>query len=208
MDTKVRLEAILELARRHNYEPTHAHQVECLAGTLFMETADYHKLDRSDRKLLEYAAILHDIGYYVSSAGHHRHTMMMILTEPLLPFTRDEVKIIANVARYHRKALPTTEHTVYGTLNDVDRRRVAFLAAILRIADALDRSHKGAVKELTCEITEDTVFLNVTTDQDMSLEEAAVGRRGDLFLALFKKAPRIHVQAPRLSAPKDVFATV
>src|SRR5258708_39845934 len=108
-----------------------------------MELLDYHKLERGDRKLLEFAAILHDIGYFVSGAGHHRHAMMMILTEPLLPFSRDEVKIIANVARYHRKALPTQEHTVFGTLSDIDRRRVAYLAALLRIADALDRSHKG-----------------------------------------------------------------
>src|ERR1051325_6635114 len=105
LDTKVRLDAIMELARRYKYNAEHSHQVECLAGTLFMELAEFHKLDRSDRKLLEYAAILHDIGYFVAPEGHHRHALMMILTEPLAVFTRNEVKIIANVARYHRKAL-------------------------------------------------------------------------------------------------------
>src|SRR5437588_6267967 len=128
MDSKLRLDAILDLRRRYNYAAGHSHQVECLAGTIFMEMAEYHKLERGDRKLLEFAAILHDIGYFVSAAGHHRHALMMILTEPLTPFTRDEVKIIANVARYHRKALPTPTHTVYGTLSEDDRRRVNFLA--------------------------------------------------------------------------------
>ena len=207
MDTKVRLDAIMELARRYKYNAEHSHQVECLAGTLFMELADYHKLDRGDRKLLEYAAILHDIGYFVAPQGHHRHALMMILTEPLLPFTRDEVKIIANVARYHRKALPRIEHTIYGTLSDDDKMRVAYMAAMLRVADGLDKSHKALVRELTCEITEDSVILNVIADQELPSETAAVGLRGDLFAALFKKTPRVNVQLPRLSSPKDVFVT-
>ncbi len=197
----------MELARRYNYDADHSHQVECLAGTLFMELADYHKLDRGDRKLLEFAAILHDIGYFVSAQGHHRHALMMILTEPLIPFTRDEVKIIANVARYHRKALPTQDHTVYGTLSDEDRRRVTYMAAMLRVADALDKSHKALVRELNCEVTEDSVIINVVSEKEMPDETAALTRRGDLFFALFKKAPSINVQLPRLSAPKDVFVT-
>lgn len=207
MDSKARLEAIMELARRYNYDADHAHQVECLAGTLFMELAEYHKLDRGDRKLLEYAAILHDIGYVVSGQGHHRHALMMILTEPLLPFSRDEVKIIANVARYHRKALPNPQHTIYGTLSDADRQRVAFMAAMLRVADALDRSHKGRVNELTCEVTEDAVIVRVVSEQELPDETASLARRGDLFQAMFKKAPRLDVQLPKLSAPKDVFVT-
>ena len=207
MDSRLRLEAILELARQYNYDAEHAHQVECLAGTLFMELVEYHKLAREDRKLLEYAAILHDIGYFVAPTGHHRHALMMILTEPLTVFTREEVKIIANVARYHRKALPTAEHTVYGTLNETDRQRVNVLAALLRVADALDRSHKGLVRELTCDVTEDAVVLNVVAEQQLTLEIDAVTRRGDLFRAVFRKTPRVDVQLPRLSTPQAVFQT-
>jgi|DewCreStandDraft_4_1066084.scaffolds.fasta_scaffold48552_2 exopolyphosphatase/guanosine-5'-triphosphate,3'-diphosphate pyrophosphatase len=200
-----RLEAILALAREYDYDSAHAHQVECLAGTLFMEMAEYHHLPRTDRKLLEYAAILHDIGYKVGSAGHHRHTMMMILTEPLLCFTRDEVKIIANVARYHRKALPSPEHTMFGVLSDADRQRVVYMAAMLRVADALDRSHKAVVKELTCDFTEDAVLLQVVADEPLTVETAAVDRRGDLFRAVFKKDPRVVVQTPKLATPEAVY---
>jgi exopolyphosphatase/guanosine-5'-triphosphate,3'-diphosphate pyrophosphatase len=208
MESKARLEAILELAQRYQYDSAHAHQVECLAGTIFMELAEYHGLGREDRKLLEYAAILHDIGYYVSAAGHHRHALMMILTEPLTVFTREEVKIIANVARYHRKALPTPEHTIYGTLSEEDRQRVNYLAAILRVADALDRSHRSLVKELTCEVTEDSVIFNVVAEAELPQETAAVARRGDLFQAVFRKVPRVEVQLPRLATPQAVFQTV
>jgi len=207
MESKTRLEAILDLARRYEYDAVHAHQVECLAGTLFMEMAEHHRLPKSDRKLLEYAAILHDIGYFVSAAGHHRHTLMMILTEPLTPFTRDEVKIIANVARYHRKALPTPDHTIYGTLSEPDRQRVSCLAAILRVADALDRSHKALIKELTCDITEDTVILNVVADQELPVEAAALARRDDLFRQVFRKSVRLDVQLPRLGTPQAVYQT-
>ena len=200
-----RLEAVLELARRYNYDAPHSHQVECLAGTLFMEMAPYHNLKREDRKLLEYAAILHDIGYFVSAQGHHRHALMMILTEPLTCFTRDEVKIIANIARYHRKALPSPDHTVYGTLSESDRWRVNCLAALLRVADALDRSHKAQIKELTCDVTEDTVILNLVSDQDLPAEIASVARRDDLFRSVFKKGVRVDVQLPKLATPQAVY---
>lgn len=208
MDNDARLDSILELARQYEYDPGHAHQVECLAGTLFMELAEYHQLPRADRKLLEYAAILHDIGYRVGGAGHHRHALMMILTEPLTDFARDEVKVIANVARYHRKALPTPEHTMYGVLADADRQRVLFLSAILRVADALDRSHRGLVTEMTCEVTEDAVLLNIVSDEDIATEASAVARRGDLFRLVFKKDPQVLVQAPKLATPQAVFQTV
>ena len=134
-----KLDAILELARRYDYDSGHAHQVECLAGTLFMELQSLHQLERGDRKLLEYAAILHDIGYFVSSKAHHRHALQMIMMEPMPEFSREDKTIIANLARYHRKALPTVDHTAFGILSDVDKQRVGLLAPLLRIADALDK---------------------------------------------------------------------
>lgn len=116
-----KLDAVMELARRYNYDAAHSHQVECLAGTLFMELQSLHQLDRNDRKLLEYAAILHDIGYFVSSKGHHRHALNMIMMEPWLEFPREEKIIIANLARYHRKTLPNIEHTAFGILSESDK---------------------------------------------------------------------------------------
>lgn len=211
MNTKLRLEAILDIAQRYNFDAVHSHQVECLAGTIFMELAELHNLEREDRKLLEYAAILHDIGNFVSESGHHRHTLMLILTEPLIPFTRDEVKIIANVARYHRKALPSPEHTLFGALSEPDRRKVCLLGAMLRVADALDHSHQSLVRELTCEVMEDAVIFNLTVDGKMTsdfqmpVEWDAIQRRGDLFRDVFRKAPRINVQQPRLASPQAVF---
>lgn len=205
MDEQKRLDAVLRLAEQYRYDAVHAHQVECLAGTIFMELTSEHGLERGDRKLLEYAAILHDIGYFVAARSHHRHALMMILAEPLPVFSRDEVKLIANVARYHRKALPTPEHTLFGALSAEDRTRVEKLAAMLRVADALDRSKRGLVRELTCDVMDDTVIFRVVADGDMAVETAALARRGDLFRAVFRRTPRVDVQAPRLITAEAVY---
>ncbi len=186
-------DSILELAKRYHYDATHAHQVECLAGTLFMELQSLHRLRPEDRKLLEYAAVLHDIGYFVSSRGHHRHTLQMIMLEPLAPFTRQEKSILANVARYHRKAQPQIEHTAYAILPVEDRIKVNLLAAILRIADALDRSHLSLVSELTCEVRHDHIIIHVTASGDMMLEEMALAKKADMFHDIFQREVMLEV---------------
>ena len=193
-----RLAAIMELARRYDYDPGHAHQVECLAGTLFMETESLHHLGREDRKLLEYAAILHDIGYYVSAKGHHRHALQMIMMEPLADFSPEEKNVIANIARYHRKALPTLDHTAFGILSDEDKQRVLYLAPLLRLADSLDRSHQGMVKELFCELRDDALIIYVGADNEMPVETAAMERKADLFRQIYKRDAALRVLRPRL----------
>ena len=198
--------AILEIAYRYDYDEDHSHQVECLAGTLFMELEPLHGLGREDRKLLEYAAVLHDIGYYVTSKGHHRHGLQMLMMEPLPEFTRDEKLVIANLIRYHRKALPTTEHTAFGILTNVGRQRVGLLAPLLRIADALDRSHQQIVQELTCEVSEHSVTLLVGGEQEMPVETAALGRKVDMFRHVYKRdveLVRLQPRLPGASAPSE-----
>ncbi|HZO90918.1 MAG TPA: HD domain-containing protein [Chthonomonadaceae bacterium] len=202
MNTK--LNAILELARRYDYDAGHAHQVECLAGTLFMELEPLHGLAREDRKLLEYAAILHDIGYYVSGRGHHRHALQMIMMEPLPEFPREEKTVIANLARYHRKAPPSIEHTAYGVLSDADKRRVNLLAPLLRIADALDNSHQGLVQELFCDLREDAVTIFVGAETDLPIERQALERKADMFRQVYRRDVQLQVLRPRLpTAPQE-----
>jgi exopolyphosphatase/guanosine-5'-triphosphate,3'-diphosphate pyrophosphatase len=191
--------AILELARRYDYDARHAHQVECLAGTLFMEMQPLHQLEDADRKLLEYAAILHDIGYYAGACGHHRHTLQMIMMEPLSDFSREEKTVIANIARYHRKALPSLEHTAYAILDEAARRRVALLAPLLRIADALDRSHRELVQELFCDIGAALVTVRASSEHTLSAEALALDRRADLFRLVYRREVALEVVRPTLS---------
>jgi len=187
-------DAILELARRYHYNAQHAHQVECLAGTLFMELQPLHRLGAEERKLLEFAAVLHDIGYFVTSRGHHRHALQMIMLEPLTPFTRQEKGIIANVARYHRKVLPTIEHTAYAILTIDDRVKVNLLASILRLADALDRSHQSLVTELSCDIRHDHIMIHITATGDMVEEKLALSRKADMFQEIFQREVQLNIR--------------
>ena len=208
MNAKAKLNAILELAKRYNYDARHAHQVECLAGTLFMELEPLHNLAREDRKLLEYAAILHDIGYYVSSRSHHRHALQMVMMEPWQEFTREEKLVIANLVRYHRKTLPTLEHTAYGILSEEDKQRVNMLGSLLRLADALDRSHKELVQELFCDIRDDAVTIYVGSELEMPVETEAINRKGDMFRYVFRRDVQLRVLRPRLATvqPEAAFA--
>lgn len=180
-----KLDAIVELAKRYDYDAAHAHQVECLAGTLFMELEPLHKLAREDRKLLEYAAILHDIGYFLTSKGHHKHTLQLIMMEPFPDFTRSEKLIIANTARYHRKTGPTTDHTHYAILTEREKHRVDLLVPLLRLADALDKSHKSVIRELACHIREDTVLFLIGTNGEADVELDALMTRSELFRSVY-----------------------
>ncbi len=198
--TSSRVRAVVELAKRYDYDAPHSHQVECLAGTLFMELEPLHRLSREDRKLLEFAAILHDIGYYLTARGHHKHSLQLIMLESLPQFTRSEKLVIANLARYHRKAFPSSSHAAFAILTEAEQKRVSLLAPLLRIADGLDRSRKAVIKELSCEIHESHIVLRVTSSQDATAELATVPIRSEMFLSVYGK--RVEVEHHHIDVDK------
>src|SRR5262249_23098517 len=112
----LRRRRVLGLAARCQYDAVHSRQVAHLAKKLFDATATLHNLDASHKEILEYAAVLHDIGYFVSEIDHHKHTQYLVSHSELAGFTRNEVAIIANVARYHRKSLPRDRHIGFAAL--------------------------------------------------------------------------------------------
>lgn len=101
---------------------------------------------RRSAVLLQAAALLHDVGYLVDEQGHHKHSAEIILSWPWRTLGRDEVSLVAQIARYHRRSEPSPEHPLFAALNHKDQHRVEFLSGILRVADALDRSHTQRVK--------------------------------------------------------------
>lgn len=144
----IRYNSVLHLAGNFNYEEDHARQVSDIALKLFDRTKGLHGLGAVERDYLEAAALLHEIGLYLSHAQHHLHSYYLIRNAELLGFTENEKEIIANVARYHRKSHPRTRHASFGGLDPGDRGVVLKLAAILRIADGLDRGHSSKVREV------------------------------------------------------------
>src|SRR5262249_27045564 len=137
----VRRRSVIELAERCNWIPDHAQQVARLAMMLFDETRAVHGLTDREREWLEYAALLHDIGVHISYERHHKHSYYLIKNGDLRGFEPEEVEAIALIARYHRQATPKRKHDGFGTFNRRRRRAIRTLAAILRLAESLDRSH-------------------------------------------------------------------
>jgi exopolyphosphatase/guanosine-5'-triphosphate,3'-diphosphate pyrophosphatase len=180
-----RRRSILDLARRCDWHKTHSEQVTAICLRLFDELRPLHKLGAAERELIEYASMLHDIGWHIASKGHHKHSMYLIANGALKEFTEEEVQIIANIARYHRKSPPNRKHEAYATLPASARRTVDVGAALLRIADGLDRSHTSVVTNLTCRIDDDRVKCVLSTRADAELEIWGARRKMDWFEKVF-----------------------
>ncbi len=181
------------LARRLGALDLHARQTARLSLRLFDGLAALHGLGDRDRELLEFAALLHDAGYWIGADKHHKHVYYLIRRAPLEGFTPDEVRMLALIARYHRGAPPKERHKDFSKLGKEDRGRVRALSSMLRIADALDRSHAALVQELDIEIDRKSVTLRVTAQGDLGLELYAVKNRSELFRRILGREIRVQV---------------
>jgi exopolyphosphatase/guanosine-5'-triphosphate,3'-diphosphate pyrophosphatase len=175
----------LGLGRRYDLDEPHAMRVADLALSLFDQLRDLHSLGEEERTLLEAAAILHDVGLYVSMAKHHKHSYYLISESDLVGLDRRQKEIVANVARYHRKAHPTTKHPHFAALSGKDRAVVQRLAAVLRAADVLDREHRQNVREVKVRPGENEVLLELVAEGDLLLERWAARRKFQLFETVF-----------------------
>ena len=141
----VRRRSVVELAERCNYASEHAEQVRRLSLSLFDQTQPAHGLGAREREWLDHAALLHDIGVHISYGRHHKHSYYLIKNGDLRGFEPEEVEVIALVARHHRRGLPKKSRGGYASLPARLRRTVRTLAAMLRLAEGLDRSHAQSV---------------------------------------------------------------
>jgi exopolyphosphatase/guanosine-5'-triphosphate,3'-diphosphate pyrophosphatase len=189
----VRRRSVIELAERCTYWPAHATQIARLSVALFDQTRGMHGLSDREREWLEYAAILHDIGVHISYERHHKHSYYLIKNGDLRGFEPDEIETIALVARYHRQATPKKRH---GALDDFSKRRrrtIGTLAAILRLAESLDRSHAQTISSVEFHDRGDDGLLQVRTTGDAELEVWAATRQAAPFERLIGKPLRIEV---------------
>lgn len=194
------LVAALHLGRRYHFDERHAVQVTDLATQIFDATAKLHGLGAKSRMMIKVAALLHDVGDFLNPQSHHKHSQYIIENSDLMGVTPETRKMIALVARYHRRAPPTIRHTTFRGLSPDDRERVRKLSAILRIADALDRAHLGKVSELELVLKKDALYLTIESDQDLALEVWTVERKADLWRELFGREVRVKVRAAAQAA--------
>jgi CHAD domain-containing protein len=183
-----RLEKVKVIASGCGVDEEHSIHVAKLSLFLFDGLRSLHRLGEVERDLLEYAGVLHDIGWKEGRKRHHKTSLQMIMGEDRLPFDGRERAIVANVARYHRGTLPNDGHEPYRALETSDRTVVDRLASILRVADALDVSHASVVRSAECHVKKDSVvmILGTTVCPHRELEKARVKK--DLFERTFKRA--------------------
>ncbi len=174
----VRRRSVVELGERCGYSATHARHVAQLALSLFDQTRAVHKLEDREREWLEYGALLHDAGVHISYERHHRHSYYLIKNGGLRGFDPQEIEVIALLARYHRQATPKKTHEGYGALKGARRRAVRTLAAMLRLAEGLDRSHAQVVTALDVVPRGDAYLIRLKAAVDAELELWAAHRHG------------------------------
>jgi exopolyphosphatase/guanosine-5'-triphosphate,3'-diphosphate pyrophosphatase len=195
-----RLRGVYAVGRRFQFEEAHARQVAALAEKIFDGLATPYKLNRQHRTVLSAAALLHDIGYQIAHESHHKHTLYLIKNSELTGFSESERLLIANVARYHSRSLPKERHPEYAALNQPDRETVWRLGAILRIAEALDRSHEAHVRGLECVREKDDVHIRLSSTLSCENEVAAAEQRRDMFEQAFGCKLLLEVIAPHKRA--------
>jgi exopolyphosphatase/guanosine-5'-triphosphate,3'-diphosphate pyrophosphatase len=166
----VRRRSAVELGQRCAYQAAHTTQVSRLALAIFDQTKPLHGLDNREREWLEYAALLHDVGMHISYEGHHRHSHYLIKHGDLRGFEPEEIDVIALVARYHRTGAPRKSHAEFAALRGGLRKVVRVLAAILAVAEGLDRTHADVVGALEVRDETDHVLLRVHPMGDAELE--------------------------------------
>lgn len=184
--TDHKLRGVHAVGRRFGYEESHSHQVARLAEAIFDSLATEEKLTRHQRTLMSAAALLHDVGYHIAHESHHKHSFYLIENSELTGFSEAERVVIANIARYHRGSPPRERHPQYAALNAPDRETVCRLAAIVRIADALDRSHDGRAADLLCTREGQSVKIQIRSTQNCENELREAERRREMFEQAFK----------------------
>lgn len=176
---------VIDYARRYAWDEAHCRHVAELSLSLFDQTRHLHELDGADRELLDYAALLHDVGWSVAQSGRHKHSLYIIRNAEIAGFSRHELLVMGNVARYHRKALPAEHHSDYMVLDERDRRRVRQLGALLRVADGLDQDHFQVVDALNVNARNGRIDLELDARDEPRLSLWASERNADLFEAEF-----------------------
>lgn len=189
------IRSALELGRKYHFDEPHAVHVARLSNQLFDALADVHGLDARNGLLLHLAALLHEIGAFVSNTSLHKHSMYLIQNSDLFGLSARDVLLIALVARYHRRASPKPTHAGFNSLDRDRRVAVAKLAAILRVAIALDASRSQRVHSIQCTREQSRLIVTVPEVDDLSVEQLALRQGRSLFEEIFGMRVLLRTQA-------------
>ncbi|MCA9311843.1 MAG: Ppx/GppA family phosphatase, partial [Phycisphaerales bacterium] len=195
-----RVQSARRFANACRYEREHSEHVALLAMHMFDRLAQRgcggagFEFTPVRRQLLESAALLHDVGYLINYSRHHKHSYHLVVHSDMPGFTNRELEVVANVARYHRRAEPRAKHPNFMKLSEEDREVVRHLSAILRIADGLDRSHTQSVCLLDLVVEGDTALFRLGAVDEAAVNIWGAERKSGLFLRVFGLNSRFSVE--------------
>ena len=175
------ISSVWYIGEKYQIDIKHAIFVEKFSLEIFDRTKRLHKLGDRERLYLQVAAIMHDVGGFISSNYHNFHSYNIIRSQSIIGFSDIELELIASVARYHSEDIPIAAHKSYRCLSDADKMIVSTLAAILKISEALDISHVQKIKEMKLIATKDSLFFNIKSEEDIILEEWNFAKHVDFF---------------------------
>lgn len=181
--------AAVNLARKYGADEAHGLHTAALARAIYHATRQQHQMGEREQLLLEVASIVHDIGEFVASRGHHRHTYYLLVHSEVFGLSQVDLEVVANVARYHRRGVPQSDHPAYASLPRPARLTVNRLSAILRVADALDKSHSQRVQNPKISIVGDELQIRAEAGEDLGLERIALDAKAGLFEEVFGLKP-------------------
>jgi exopolyphosphatase/guanosine-5'-triphosphate,3'-diphosphate pyrophosphatase len=190
------LKESLALRARYDEEPSHSDQVAKLALELYDGLEAWHCFNPRARDLMHSAALLHDIGWSQTPDGksHHKHSARLIREHPWKNLQPDEIEIVAHVARYHRKAPPQPDHEEFHALKPAAQKTIMALGGILRLADALDRTHSGRIVGIgEVRVAAGEITVRVKPNGIWNAERATFEAKSDMLQLAAKRA--VHVEA-------------
>ena len=180
------LNSARHLGEKYQYDKAHASCVASISVKLFDALKKDHGMGSKERLLLEVSAVLHDIGSYIAPTGHHKHSSYLVDAADIFGLRKAEKNIVSNVVRYHRRATPQPTHVSYMSLPREDRTTVSKLAAILRVADALDHGHQQKIRSFVLRPEDEAYVIWVPEETgDVSIERNSVREKGELFADVF-----------------------
>ena len=185
--------AAISFGRRFMFDEAHGLHVARLALSIFDQLHELHDLGSQERRLLLVASILHEVGAFIGQKKHHKHSLYLLSHSELPGLSPNDMLIVANVARYHRKNIPRDHHPDFMRLSEGDRDRTTLLSAILRVANALDRGHLQDIKSIGVEVGKRDISLQLDGEGDLLLERWAVSQRTALFEKTFNRRVSISV---------------
>jgi len=199
-----RMDAVRRFARRCLVNERHGEQVALIAGQLFDRLRQRYGLPASGRDILVAASLLHDVGFLVNHSKHHKHAYHLIMHSDLAGWSAGEVELIANVARYHRRAYPKRSHANFSRLDKADRRLVRQLAALLRLGVALNRSHQQLVQSVQVHARRERITIVALASEEPIVELWDAKRKSGLFEKAFGARLTVRWQAAEPAARADL----